>query len=115
MANGAYGGYGAGCNGSCNGFFVETPEVFQRATTAPNNQNIGHTVGLGQFNCTDNFCRCRLALHGCGVECDWYRGTTPRQNGENVVYGGTGRGGDNTNVDRQGWNRLFAAHLEQTF
>jgi hypothetical protein len=75
MADGADDRRYAGIHGAGHGFFVEAPEVFQRAATTGQDQRI-EAAGIGQFQRANDLRGGFAALYGRRdqVSCTWVRG-----------------------------------------
>ena len=90
MTNRADRGDPASGNRAGDRFFIEAPEILQRATATADNQDIGNAVVLCGFDGSYDVSGRRLALNGSGVERYGYSGAPPGENGEYVVDRGAG-------------------------
>ena len=94
---------------------IERPQVFERATTAPDDQYVTLVATNRGVECGDQLGYCGVALDRRRVNNHRDRRKTATQDADNIANGGAGRGGDDTNAFGQGRQVLLAVLVKQAF
>src|SRR6202050_368967 len=94
-------------------FFVEGPQIFERASSARNNDHFHrfHTIEITQGR--HNFTRREISLDLHGIQHYVRVGKSPLQDTQNIENGGSGGRGDHADTTRQQGQRLFSTFVEQ--
>ncbi|RMV18262.1 hypothetical protein ALP16_05415 [Pseudomonas savastanoi] len=114
MANGTDNRRHAGVDGAGDGFFVETPQVFQRAAATGKNQRI-EASAVGQFQRADNLVDRLTALNGGGDQCQLDPRCAAAEHTNDVADYRAGRRADDADTLRMQWQGNLALGAEQAF
>ena len=88
MADAGDDGNRAGDNGASDGLFVKSPQVFQRAAAARQDQNVGKLLAVEIADGLHDFAGSAIALHADGIKHNVQVGEAPLQDAHNVADGG---------------------------
>src|SRR5260370_23018772 len=81
-------GYFRSEDGGGDFFFIESPEIFERATAAGEDQNVDHAPAIEELHGTHDFRGCALALHAHGIDGEMHMPKAPAQDAHHVADGG---------------------------
>jgi hypothetical protein len=90
---GNYGNFGGG-DGADNFFFIENPEIFERAATARDYQDVYDFSTIEELNSADNFRGGAIALDAHGVQSQMHVAEAAAQDANDIANGGAARRGD---------------------
>ena len=88
-------------DGARDRFFVESPEIFERASAAREDQYIDGLLPIEKLKCADNFESRAVALHANRKQCQVHVVEATAQDADDVANRGTGRRRDQTDAARQ--------------
>ena len=101
-----------GRNGAGDPFFVEGPQIFERSTTATNDQDIQCGLkGIEGCNALGNFLGGPFPLHTHWIEIEMDIGETPMDHVDNVANRRPRRRSDNANALRHNRQRTFTCFV----
>lgn len=91
-----------------DGFFVESPEIFERAAAASENQHIDGLFAIEKLESADDFESGAVALHADWIQGEVHVVEAAAQDADYVADCGTRGRSDETDAARQHGQRLFA-------
>ena len=108
------GNYGFG-NRAGHRLFVESPQIFERASAAGQNQHVDSFDAVEIPQGLHDFHRRAGALHLYRKQADLGVGESALQHAQDVANGGAGRRGDHADAAGQNGQRFFAGRSEKAF
>ena len=96
-------------------FLVEGPEVFERAATARQDQDIDELLAVEILDRRFDFAGRAFALHADGIDDEMEIGEAAAQDAHNVAHGRAARRGDQADALGQHGKGLLALDAEQAF
>ncbi len=111
---GDYGNFGGG-DGAGDFFFVESPEIFERATAAGKDQNIDHFSAIEELHGAGDFGGRAIALDAHRIDGEVHIAEAAAQDANHIADSGSAGRSDQADTARQKRQRLFAISGEETF
>src|SRR6266851_1667474 len=105
------GNFGSG-DGARHEFFVEGPQVFHRAATAREDENVHEFLLIEEFQGLDDFFGGALALDAHGIENEMNILETAAKDADDVADGGAFWGSDEADAAGQKRQRFLARRVE---
>ena len=93
-------------------FIIKAPQIFHRATTAANDDDVAVSPFVQRFQRTNQRKWCIFSLHQCGSKHHLCHRAAPGEDIDDILKGCSCFGGHHADSLRKGWNRFFPCFIK---